>query len=258
LRSQGVNANANIGALGFGGSAKTMNLADLSVGSVSANTSNYGLTGNAGVKNANLDAVNIQGGHQGLSWNGKEQLGVSGDVRTGASLDDAHASWDATQGTAGASFKNASLGGQMSNASLNMFGYDIALPDAGAKLNASGGANVDLSRGAANANLGLGGSSVNVAGHTLTMPEWVQASMGIDLSEGAANVNLGGDNGIGANMNLAKGQFAVDAFGYELDVAEGVRDVGGAISDGAGYVADGASAVGGAIGDAAEAVWDWL
>jgi hypothetical protein len=258
VRSQDVHSNANIGALGFGGSAKTMNLADLNVGSVTANTSNFGLTGNADVNNARLDAVNIQGGHEGLSWNGKEQLGVSADVRTGAGLGDANASWDMTHGAAAASFKDASVGGQMSNASVNMFGTDYSLPDVGAKVNASGGANVDLSHGAASANLGLGGSSVNFAGYEATMPDWVKASAGVNLSEGAANLNVGGDNGIGANMNLSKGQFTLDAGGYELDVGQGVRDVGGAISDGAGALADGAGAVGGAIGSAASAVWDWL
>jgi len=202
---------------------------------------------NANVNNASLDAVNIQGGHEGLSWGGKEQVGATGDVRTGATLGNANGSWDATHGTAAAAFNNASVGGQVSNASVDMFGTHVALPDAGAKVNASGGANVDLSHGAASANLGLGGSSVNFAGHTATVPDWVKASAGTNLSEGAANVNLGGANGVGANMNLSKGQLAVDAFGYELDVGQGVRNAGSTISDGASK-----------IGSAAKAAWDWL
>lgn len=249
FKSKDIAAKANIGDLGLGLGAKELNMLDLKVGHAEAHTKNFGLEGNAAVKDAQLDALNIKGGHAGLSWGGKEQLGLTGDYRSGGGVKSADANWDILGGTADAKFQDANFGSQMSNAKLNLFGNDIALPDAGFKVNASGGANVDLSRGAASANVGLGGSSVNFAGYEATVPEWVQAQAGVDLSRGAANAQLGGENGVGANVSIADGNLDLNAFGYTLDVDQGVRDVGRGI-------ANGASAVGGAISDGATAVWN--
>ena len=134
--------------MGAGAGAETLNLADLTVGQAKLDTSNFGTTGSARVKDANFDAVNVKGGHAGLSWGGSEFLGGAGDFRTGGGVTSANADWDIFgSGTAAGKFKDANYGGQLSNAHVNLFGHDIALPDAGAKLNASGGANVDLSHG---------------------------------------------------------------------------------------------------------------
>jgi hypothetical protein len=272
FKAHDIHADANVGKLGLGVGAQTLATNDLHVDNASLHTDNFGTKGNAGVSGVNFDALNVKGGNVGLGWGGKEFLGAGGDVRTGAGVDKASAGWDLSKGTAGASFQNANVGGQLSNAHLNLFGNNIAIPDMGAKLNASGGANLDLAHGAANANLSLGGSSVNFAGHSLTVPDWVQAGAGVNLSQGAANVNLGGKNGVGADINLSKGEFGLDAFGYHADVAGGIRSagsaiksgaqaVGGAIADGASAVghgiANGASAVGGAISDGWHAVTSW-
>lgn len=235
---------ANVGKLGGGLDAKQLNVADLSIGNLDAHTKNFGLTGNAQADKVKFDAVNIENGHAGLNWGGKEFLGASGSYRSGAGVDQAKLDYDVLSGKAGGSFKNANLGAQMKDAHLNLFGHDLALPDMGAKLNASGGANVDLAKGAANANLNLAGSGINIGGHNFQLGNWAQASAGVNASQGAANFNLGGKNGVGADMNLSQGNLDLNVFGHKIDVDEGIRSVGRGIA-GAGR----------AIGSAASSAW---
>lgn len=229
---------ANIGKLGGNVGAKELNALDLNIGKLDAHTSNFGLTGNAAVDKARLDVLNVQGGHAGLSWGGKEVLGAKGDFKSGLGLDHAAGSYDLTQLKAGGNFKNLSSGAQLDNASLNLFGHMVDVPDMGYKLNASGGGNVDLLHGQANGNLSLAGSNVNFAGHNLTLGDWAQASGGVDLSQGAANVNLGGRNGVGADLNLAEGNLDLNLFGHTIDVDQGIRDVGSGIANVAGAAWD--------------------
>jgi hypothetical protein len=260
-----LKANANIGKLGLNAGADSLKTNDLHVDNASLHSQNFGTQGQAAVNGLNFDAVNAKGAHAGLGWGGQEFLGAGADVRGGAGVDSAKANWNLLGGTADASFKNANIGGQLNNAHVNLFGHDLAIPDMGAKLNASGGANVDLAHGAASANLGLGGSSVNFAGKSFTVPDWVQAGAGVNLSQGAANFNLGGKNGIGADMNIANGQFSVDAFGHHVDVAQGARDaanwVGNTASNAGHAIADTASnayhSVTGAVGGAVDKVLSW-
>lgn len=233
FKSQDIYGKANIGDVGLGLGAKELNLFDAKIGSAEAHTKNFGLQGNAAIKDAQIDALNVKGGHAGLSWGGKEQLGITGDYRSGGGVASAEANYDILGMSADAKFKDANFGAQMNNAKVNLFGNDIALPDAGYKVNATGGAAIDLDQGALSANLGLGGSSVNLGGYEATVPEWVQAGAGVNLSRGAANAQLGGSNGVGANVSIADGNLDLNAFGYTLDVDQGVRNAGTAISDGA-------------------------
>lgn len=224
LDAENLDVGVGSGPARVGVGADQLQALDLRVGELQSSTSLMGTQGDASLRDARLDALNIEGGHAGLSWDGQEVLGVAGDLRSGGGVDAADANWDLWSGTAGASFDNAQWGQQVNDASINLFGTEIALPDAGYNLNASGGADVDLLRGAANANLSLAGSSVNLAGMELTAPEWAQASAGVDLSELAANVNLGGENGVGADLNLSEGNLDLNLFGYEVDVDEGLSD----------------------------------
>ena len=73
---------------------------------------------------------------------------------------------------------------------------------------------------------------------------------GVNVSEGAVNAYLGGEDGVGADINLSEGQFNLDAFGYRLDVDEGISTIGHGISSGASAVAD-------AAGSAWDTVSDW-
>ena len=258
LKAKDVDYKANVGDLSAQLGAKELSALDLNIGKLDAHTKNFGLTGNAQLDKARLDAVNIKDGHAGIGWNGKEVLGASGSYRAGLGLDQAKADYDLLSGRAGAQFKNLSAGAQLSDAKLNLFGHNLALPDMGGKLNASGGANVDLMKGAANANLSLAGSSVNFAGHNLTLGDWAQASAGVNLSQGAANVNLGGRNGVGADMNLSQGNLDLNVFGHKVDVDEGVRSVGRGIANAGRAVGSGIASAGRAVGGAARSAWNAL
>lgn len=238
FKSKDLHADANIGALAAGAGAKQLNLMDAHVGEAKLDTADYYTRGAASVKDANVDLVNAKGAHAGLSIGDTKLLGATADFRNGYGVDAAKGDWDLSHGRADASFKNAHTGAQLSNASVDLLGMNVALPDMGYNLNASGDAGVDLSHGAAHAGLSLGGTSVNFGGYEMTVPDWVAASAGVDLSRGAFNAQLGGENGIGADISLADGNFDLNAFGYTLDVDQGIRDVGGAIADGAGWVYD--------------------
>ncbi|HND10561.1 MAG TPA: hypothetical protein PKO07_13865 [Pseudomonadota bacterium] len=240
---------ANIGKLGGNVGAKELNALDLNIGKLDAHTSNFGLTGNADVDKARLDVLNVQGGHAGLSWGGKEQLGATGNFKAGLGLDHASGNYDLTQLKAGGNFKNLSSGAQLSDAHLNLFGHMIDVPDMGYKVNASGGGNVDLLHGQANGNLSLAGSSVNFAGHNITLGDWAQASGGVNLGQGAANFNVGGRNGVGADLNLAEGNLDLNLFGHTIDVDQGIRNIGSGISNTA-------SSIGRGISNAASSAWD--
>lgn len=245
LDVQGLDYSYGVGDASLGLGADRLAALDLTVGDIQSNTSLMGLQGNTTVSNANLDVLNVQGGHMGLGWGGEELLGASGDFRGGASLESANANWDWLNGTANGSFQNARMGSQLSNASVNLFGNEMSLPDMGYALNASGGGDVDLRQGAANGNLSLAGSSVNFAGQEWALGDWAQASGGVNLSEGtananlggeygvdagvnlrqgAANLNVGGENGLGADVNVTEGNLDLNVFGTKIDVDQGLRD----------------------------------
>ena len=241
----------SIGKAGASAGAKELNALDLNVGKIDAHTKNFGTAGNAEIDKAKLDVLNVKDGHAGLSWDGKEVLGASGSYRAGLGLDKATGSYDLLAGKAEGQFKNASSSAQLSDAKVNLFGHNLAVPDMGYKVNASGGGSIDAAHGAANANLSLAGSSVNFAGHNVTLGDWAQASGGVNMSQGAANFNLGGQHGLGANMNLAQGQLDVNLFGHNVDVAGGVRTAANAVSN---TVSEGAHAVVNGVSNAAHAV----
>jgi hypothetical protein len=163
----------------------------------------------------------------------REVTGASGDVRADAGVQAASGRHDLRNGTASGEFSGAHAGVQLDDANVNALGRNVAIPNMGAEVRASGGGSVDLARGAAQGNVGLGGSSVNFGGTRVTLPESAQASGGVDLSQGAANAQLGGANGVGANMNISQGQLEVNALGHKVDVAGGVRRGANAIGDAA-------------------------
>lgn len=143
---------------------------------------------------------------------------------------------DVLNGLNSVPFVGSWLGQQAENLgnSLTPNFADTRLPhlDVGINPNLSTQGSIDLSHGAAQGSVGLGGSTVDVAGAHLTVPDWVQASGGVNLSQGAANVNLGGQNGVGADMNLSQGNLDLNVFGNKIDVDQGIRDVGQSISTG--------------------------
>lgn len=231
LQLQDANIGANVGDLNAGVGLRDGGLLDLNVGSADINTHGFGTSGNANVQDAQLDLLRLNGASANLGWGDTTLLGAQADFLSQAGVDSANADWDLFGGTANANFENAHYGQQLSNASINVGGYDIAIPDMGFNANASGGGNVDLSRGAANGNLSLAGSSVNFAGYEMELGDWAQASAGVDLSQGAFNANLGGENGLGVNASLAEGNLDLNLFGTTIDVDQGIRDAAGWVGD---------------------------
>lgn len=239
LRTQDLKGQQSIGGAQANYGASQLNALDLNIGRVQSHTDNFGLTGNASVEQARLDALKIQGGNAGLSFRGQQLAGVQGDLQSGVQLDKAQGNYDLLHGKAQGSFQNLSQGTQINNAKVNVLGHQLALPDMGYKLNASGSGSVDVTRGQAQGNLNLGGSSVNVAGHKVEVPNWVQGSAGVNVSQGAANVNVGGKNGVGADLNISQGNLDINAFGHKIDVDQGIRNTGTAIKNGFNATVDG-------------------
>ena len=224
LQLEDLQASEHIGDLNAGVGLGNGSLLDLNVGQADLHTSNFGTTGNASVEDANLDLINLDDASFNLGWGEQTLLGGQADFNSSAGVDSASGDWDLMSGTASGEFENAHYGQQLSDASVNLFGTEFALPDAGYDLNATGGGDVDLTRGAANGNLSLAGSSVNLAGYEMELGDWAQASGGVDLSQGAVNANLGGDNGVGVNASLAEGNLDLNLFGHEIDVDEGIGE----------------------------------
>ena len=90
---------------------------------------------------------------------------------------------------------------------------------------------IDLRQGSAQGGINLSGTTIDVPFGHLTVPDWAQASGGINASQGAANVNIGGQNGVGADVNLAQGNLDLNIGGHKIDVDQGLRDIGGGISN---------------------------
>lgn len=110
---------------------------------------------------------------------------------------------------------------------------DSKLPqlDVGISPNIQAQGSIDLKNGAAQGGINLSGTAIDVPFGHVTLPDWAQAGGGVNLSQGAANVNLGGKNGVGADVNLAQGNLDLNIGGHKIDVDQGLRDIGGGISN---------------------------
>jgi hypothetical protein len=178
---------------------------------------------NASVDGAAYDAVDLTGGQVGLKSGGQTVAGLKTDLHAGAKADHADAAVDARHLRASGSVQNLQAGVQTGNTSVNLMGHEMALPSMGASLKASGSGSVDVMKGQAQGALDLSGSSVNLAGHELALPSFAKAEGALDLGQGAASGKIGGAYGIGGDVNLAKGELGVSAFGRRIDVAGGLK-----------------------------------
>lgn len=231
LQLEDAYVGANVGDLNAGVGLGEGGLLDLNVGRADLNSQNFGTSGNAALEDAQLDLLRLDDASASLGWGDTTLVGAQLDYLSQAGVDNANADWDLLGGRANANFENAHFGQQLSDASVNLFGNEIALPDMGYNVNASGGGDVDLSRGAASGNLSLAGSSVNLGGYEMELGDWAQASAGVDLSQGAVNANLGGENGVGVNASLAEGNLDVNLFGTTIDVDQGISDAASWVGD---------------------------
>ncbi len=289
LQLEGVDIGANVGDLNANVGAEELNVLDLNVGNAEFESSNYGLTGRRSVTDAQLDVLQADDLSAGIGWGDQNLLSASTDLNASLGVDHFESEHDLLSGTASTRFENANANVMMDDTSIGIGDYNLDIGRTGANINASGGGDVDVFGGTANGDLNLAGSELALFGQSVELGDWAQASGGVDVSEGAANWNVGGENGVGADMNLSEGNLDLNIGGHEIDVDEGIRDgveavgdaaewvgdrasdVGGAVVDGArsvgrgirdgasavgGAISDGASAVGGAISDGASAAWD--
>lgn len=116
---------------------------------------------------------------------------------------------------------------QKMDAGLNSFmpGFsETKLPRLDAAINPQVQAqgSVNASQLSAQGSVNMAGSSIDVLGAHLTAGDWAQASGGVNLSQGAANFNVGGQNGVGADVNLAQGNLDLNLFGNKIDVDQGI------------------------------------
>lgn len=81
---------------------------------------------------------------------------------------------------------------------------------------------VNAQQMAAQGSVNMSGSSIDVLGAHLTAGDWAQASGGVNLSQGAGNFNVGGQNGVGADVNLSQGNLDLNVFGNKIDVDQGI------------------------------------
>jgi hypothetical protein len=233
LQLSDVSLGTNVGDAEARIGADTANVLDLNVGSATGEYSNFGLTGNAQVANANLDVLNLQNAGGALSYGGTELAAASTDLRANVGVGSASGQWDATRGTASGQFQDANVGVIADNTRLSAFGYGVDVGRTGANIQASGGGQVDLSSGTASGNVNFAGSELALFGSSVRAPEWAQAAGSVDARRGAADVQVGGANGVGANVSIADANLDVRVGGYTIDVDQGVRDAGSAIASGA-------------------------
>jgi hypothetical protein len=102
---------------------------------------------------------------------------------------------------------------------------DTQLPrvDLGVSPQVQAQGSVDPRQLAAQGSVNLAGSTVDVLGAHLTAPDWMQASGSANLSQGAGSVNVGGQNGVGADVNLSQGNLDLNVFGQKIDVDQGLH-----------------------------------
>ena len=200
-----LNGSVGISGVEVGGqlNADKLELLKLQAEQIKGETERFGTKGQGSAAGVDLSLANIENGHAGISIGGEEIVGVSGDYEAEMGTDSAQADWDLLSGKANASVQGAQFKQQLSDASFNFAGHEIQLPDAGFNLQADAGVGVDISRGAANGNLDLSGSSVNIAGYEFTAGDWARVGADLDISRGNLDLNL---------------------FGQEIDVDQGIRN----------------------------------
>jgi hypothetical protein len=241
LQLEDTHIRQNVGDLNTHVGADELNILDLNVGAAEFESENFYTSGSGSIDDAQLDLIQAEGLGADIGWGDTTLLGAQTDLNASVGVDHAEADWDMFAGTGHAEFENANANLMTDNTHLEMFGMGLDVGRTGVNLNASGGADMDLSEGAASGNVNLAGTELALFGSSVELGDWAQASAGVNVSEGAADFNLGGDNGIGADMNLSEGNLDLNLFGMEIDVDEGLSDaadwVGGAASDVGGAVA---------------------
>ena len=200
-----TDVNASVGLLNDAAkvnvSADEIDIFSGTVGKVEAQTDI--ITGQAQVSDAKASLFDAKNAAVGIDIGGTTALGVAGSADVGASLKDAKAGWDLSKGQASASVQDLNVGGGWSDASITIAGTTLDIPDFEVRANVSASGEIDLSQGAVAAQVSLEGSKLNLFGLDMEMGSWAQ---------------------LGADINIAEGEFNLNLFGYEADIDGMVSD----------------------------------
>ncbi|MFN0245460.1 MAG: hypothetical protein ACKV2T_01045 [Kofleriaceae bacterium] len=240
LRTKGLSSQGNVAALETNFNTGSLSAADLTIGRTRANVTS-GLRGSASIQNANLDVANVQDARMRVGWNQDTLVDARGSGRVNAGLEEASGEYDAYRGTTSGRFRNASVGGSLENVQLEAFGKKAALPQASARLNATGDTDLDMRRRAGRAHVDLAGSNANIAGTQYEIGDWAQADAAFDYPAGRSNVQLGGQNGIGYSYNNGNLDVNIGGTSAEEWAKGAASTVGSGVSDARSWVGDTAS-----------------
>jgi len=214
VRARGVSVGQRNDKTGNGVSAGVDQavLGAVSARDASASVDPRALRANASVRDASVTAYDLQGARAGVEVGGREVLGGRADLHQGHRVAAADAAIDLRRGSASASVEGYRHTRSMKNAQVNILGTQVAIPDVVLELAASGGASVDLKKGAASLEVNLAGSQIAIGDAKITLPAFVQAGVDMDLSKGNLDLNIGGheidvDEAIGRWARQLKGLF---------------------------------------------------
>ncbi|MEZ4317646.1 MAG: hypothetical protein R3F61_09075 [Myxococcota bacterium] len=247
LQLEDLNAHVGVGDAGLDVGADELDVLDLNVGHADFHRENFGLSGGGNIQDAQLDVLDAKGLGGGVTWGDQTVAEARTDLNLSAGVDRASGEWDVLNGTASGQFENANVSLMSDNTHLSLLGNDLDIGRTGANINASGSGAVDVSKGQASGDINFAGSELALFGNSVTVGDWAQASGSVDVLNGQGNFNVGGENGVGADVDIGAGNLDLHAFGHTIDVDEGVRDGVEAVKDGAAWVGD-------RVGDGIDAV----
>lgn len=230
LTASDVNVGANIGDANARIGADSLSVIDANIGEVQTQSSNFGLTQSGTATDVDVGLLRAENLGGGIGWGDQNLLSAHTDIDASVGADRVEGAVDLTQGTASGSIENGRVTA-MTDATVGIGDYNVNLGRTGVDANINAGGEIDVFSGTASGQASLAGTELSAFGHSVELGEWAQASGDVDLSRGAVNANLGGENGVGVNASLAEGNLDLNIGGYEIDVDEGIRNVGSAISN---------------------------
>ncbi|MCO4761816.1 MAG: hypothetical protein KC502_09945 [Myxococcales bacterium] len=170
------------------------------------------ISGQAAIDNGHVVEHDLKGARAQIGAGGQTLLGAQGDLHASHSVDEARAAWDFRKGQASASVAGYTHDRSLSNATLNVLGEEIEIPELALHVEADAHAEVDVSDGELDLGLDLSGTEIRIGDTTVTLPEEAQLGVDIDLSAGELNLNIGGheidvDGAVGKFWGRLKGLF---------------------------------------------------
>ena len=235
LTAEDVNVGVNVGDANVGVGADSLSVIDANIGALSTESSNFGLTQSGTATDVDIGLLRAENLNAGIGWGDQNILSATTDIDASVGADRVDGAFDLTQGTASGAIENGRVTA-MTDASIGIGDYNLDPGRTGVDANVNAAGEIDVFNGTASGQASLAGTELSAFGYSTELGDWAQASGDVDVSRGAVNANIGGENGVGVNASIAEGNLDVNIGGYEIDVDQGIRDAGSAIADGASYV----------------------